>query len=144
MIIMITAFTSVTVAAIVAGIITWRRCRPQPLNPDFFQEQWHELQGLLRDKAQWPQAILSADKLLETALKRRRIRGRTMGERLVKAQRIFTDNDGVWFGHKLRNRIDTDPATKLKESEVKQALLGIRQALKDVGALPDAKPRSTK
>jgi hypothetical protein len=61
-----------------------------------------------------------------------------MGERMVKAQRLFTDNDGVWFAHKLRNKIDADPTIKLKESEVKQALVGFRQALKDLGALPNA------
>jgi hypothetical protein len=59
-----------------------------------------------------------------------------MGERLVKAQRLLTDNDGVWFGHKLRNRIEEGENVKLKETEVKDALMGIRQALKDLGALP--------
>jgi hypothetical protein len=42
----------------------------------------------------------------------------------------------VWFGHKLRNKIETDPDMKLKEDDVKGALLGIRRALKDIGALP--------
>ena len=143
MIFIITCAVVLLVALGVAGFLFWRR-RPQPMDPEFFQEQWRELQGLLRDKAKWPDAVINADKLLETALKRKRIRGRTMGERLVKAQRLLTDNDSVWFGHKLRKRLDTEPATKLKESEVKQALLGIRQALKDVGALPDAKSRNSK
>jgi hypothetical protein len=127
-----------------AAFVLWRR-RPQKLKTtEYYQEQWKELQGSLRDKAQWAEAIHQADKLLDTALKKKHIQGRTMGERLVKAQRIFTDNDSVWFGHKLRNKIDADPATKLKEAEVKQALLGIRQALKDVGALPDASARNSK
>lgn len=143
MIVFVTVGVVVLLAAGAVGVWLWR-CRKQPLNTDFFQEQWKVLQGLLRDKAKWPEAIANADKLLETALKRKRIRGHTMGERLVKAQRLFTDNDSVWFGHKLRNRIDADPAAKLKETEVKQALLGIRQALKDVGALPDAKSRNSK
>ncbi|HEX7963411.1 MAG TPA: hypothetical protein VF466_02370 [Candidatus Saccharimonadales bacterium] len=121
----------------------WRR-RPQALKTDYFQTQWHDLQGLLRDKTKWPEAIASADKLLDTALKKKRIRGHTMGERLVKAQRLFTDNDSVWFGHKLRNKLDTEPETKLKEADVKQALVGMRQALKDVGALPDAEGRISK
>ncbi len=61
-----------------------------------------------------------------------------MGERLVQAQHLLSDNDGVWFGHKLRAKIETDPAAKLKEKEVKSALVGIRQALKDLGALPES------
>lgn len=136
MIIAAVAALIVLVAAAVV-LVVWRR-RPRQLKTEFYQEKWQELQKLLRDKSKWADAILDADHLLEMALKRKRIKGRNMGERMVSAQRLFTDNDGVWFGHKLRNKIDADPATKLKESDVKQALLGIRQALKDLGALPDA------
>lgn len=143
---MIFTIICIVVAALAlaaAGFFLWRR-RPQPLDPAFFQERWKGLQGKLRDKTQWSKAISEADELLETALKKKRISGRTMGERLVKAQRLFTDNDSVWFGHKLRNKLDTEPQTKLKEAEVKQALVGMRQALKDVGALPDAQSRNQK
>jgi hypothetical protein len=135
---------AVLAALAYAGLTLWRK-RPQQLKTtDYFEAEWKELQGLLKDKGQWANAITAADKLLDTALKKRHIQGRSMGERLVKAQRMFTDNDSLWFGHKLRARLDADPTTKLKEAEVKQALLGIRQALKDVGALPDAKGRSSK
>jgi hypothetical protein len=143
MIFTIAGIVVVVLALAAVGFFLWRR-RPQPLDPGFFQERWKELQSLLRDKTQWSKAVTEADKLLETALKKKRIRGHTMGERLVKAQRLFTDNDSVWFGHKLRNKIDTEPQTKLKEAEVKQALVGMRQALKDVGALPDAQSRNQK
>lgn len=126
------------VAILVAGatLLLWRRKRPGKLKVDQFQSKWQDLQKLLRNKEQWTKAVVDADKLLDSALKKKRVRGRSMGERLVKAQRLLTDNDGVWFGHKLRNKIDADPKIKLKESDVKQALMGIRQALKDVGALP--------
>ncbi len=129
-------------AVLVAAVVTVtavRRLRPQPLKTEYFQGKWQELQKLLRDKTKWPEAISEADKLLDEALKKRRIRGGSMGERLVKAQRLFTDNDSLWFAHKLRNKLDAEPETKLKEREVKQALIGTRQALKDVGALPSGK-----
>ena len=112
-----------------------RRYKPRALKAEYFQQKWSELQKLLKDKAKWAEAILDADKLLDEALKKKRIRGRSMGERLVKAQRLFTDNDSLWFGHKLRNKIEAQPETKLKQKDVKQALVGIRQALKDLGAL---------
>ena len=56
-----------------------------------------------------------------------------MGERLVSAQHELSANDSAWFSHKLRNKIDADnmPLTK---AEVKKALLGFWQALKDLGA----------
>lgn len=116
--------------------LLWRRRQPGKLKVEYFQSKWQDLQKLLRNKEQWAATVVGADKLLDTALKKKRIRGRSMGERLVKAQRLFTDNDGVWFGHKLRNKIDADPKIKLKESDVKEALVGIRQGLKDLGALP--------
>ena len=143
MIFTIVCIVVVLVALAAIAFMFWRR-RPQPLDPAFFQKRWQELQRLLRDKTQWSKAVLDADELLATALKKKRIRGRTMGERMANAQRLFTDNDSVWFGHKLRTKIDTEPQTQLKEADVKQALVGIRQALKDVGALPDAQSRNQK
>jgi hypothetical protein len=105
-----------------------------------FQEKWQDLQQLCRDKLSWGEAVTKADDLLGEALKKRRFRGKGIGERLVKAQKMLTDNDSAWFGHKLRNKIDTEPNIKLREQDVKQALIGIRQALKDLGALPNGQP----
>lgn len=120
------------------------RRRPRRLNQPYFQERWLSLQKQLSDKASWAQVVLDADKLLDEALKKKRIRGKGMGERLVHVQRILTDNDSVWFGHKLRSKIEQEPDTKLKEADVKQALIGIRQALKDLGALPNGQQRDSK
>ncbi|MGH7157869.1 MAG: hypothetical protein ACREGD_02200 [Candidatus Saccharimonadales bacterium] len=122
-----------------AGLFIWWRRRKRPLDKVYFKKEWRELQKLLKNKERWDVALLQADNLLDIALKKNRIRGHNMGERLVKAQRLFSDNDSVWFGHKLRNKVESEPDMKLKEKEIKQALVGIRQALKDLGALPDGK-----
>jgi hypothetical protein len=111
------------------------RRKPKHLNKEYYTERWQTLQKLLKDKATWPLAVIDADKLLDDALKRSKYRGKTMGERLVSAQRSITDNDAVWFGHKLRNRLVHESNVKLTEKNVKDALLGIRSALKDLGAL---------
>ena len=58
-----------------------------------------------------------------------------MGERLVAAQRALSDNDAVWFAHKLRNRLVHEPDVKLRQNEAKKALAGFRQSLKDLGAM---------
>lgn len=133
---------AVIVVLVVAAVIVLRR-RPRTLKVEHFQKKWKELQASLRDKAKWPSAITSADKLLDEALRKKRVGGRSMGERLVAAQRIFTDNDGVWSAHKLRNKVEQESDTKLKESEVKDALVDFRQALKDLGALGDGKQRNS-
>jgi hypothetical protein len=69
------------------------------------------------------------------ALKRRRYKGKNMGERLVSAQRVFTDNDDIWFAHKLTAKVRDHPKSRLKEKDVKDALVSMRQGLKDLDVL---------
>lgn len=127
--------------ATIAGVITYIVRVPRKLKTDQFIEHWKELQNFCRDKKQWPQALEEADKLLDTALKRRKFKGKSMGERMVSAQRTFTDNDSAWFAHNLNKKLIANPTFRLRESDVKDALMGFRQALRDVGALPqDKKP----
>jgi hypothetical protein len=100
------------------------------------------LQGYLKDKKTWTEAVIEADKLLDRALKKRKFRGKSMGERMVAAQHSFTDNDGVWYAHNLCKKILTDDALRLKEADVKDALIAFRQALRDIGALPTNKDQT--
>ena len=129
----------VLVILLLVIVFVVRRKRPRKLKSAYFQAKWRDLQKLCASKDTWPQAIMDADKLLDEALKKRRFGGKSMGERLTKAQRLIKNNEGVWFGHKLRSKLEADSTAKLKETDVKQALVGIRQALKDLGALPDDK-----
>jgi hypothetical protein len=117
------------------------RRRPRKLNMTHSTERWHSLQKNCADKKNWPQAILEADRLLDDTLKRRRFHGKTAGERLVAAQHKLSDNESVWFGHKLRNRIHDNDLKKISKTDTLEALNGFRQALKDLGALHD-KPSS--
>jgi hypothetical protein len=109
--------------------------RKKPLDKTYFSKKWQEAQVLCANKETWPLAIINADKLLDDALKKRHYKGKSMGERLAAAQRDISDNDGVWYGHKLRNRLVHESDVKLTQANVRNALLGIRQALRDLGAL---------
>lgn len=118
------------------GLITFLAKRPhKDLDRNYFQQKWKELQKGLSKTESWPMAIIQADNLLDEALKKRRFKGKTMGERLVSAQKSLTNNDGVWYGHKLRNQLVHEVNVNLKQKDVQNALLGIRQALRDLGAL---------
>ncbi len=99
------------------------------------QQKWSELQKFCKKPETWPDAVIAADKLLDDILKRRRFKGKSMGERIVSAQRTLSDNDAVWFAHNLAKKTKEDDAPQLKEGDVKKALLGFRQALRDLGAL---------
>lgn len=125
-------------AAMLAGVsfvigIVLRR-RPGKLKREMFIARWQELQSKCAQEATWPLAIIDADKLLDDALKKLHYKGKTMGERLVSAQRDLSSNDTVWYSHKLRNKI-VHEQIQLKKRDVQAALRGYLQALKDLGAL---------
>lgn len=100
-----------------------------------FKPRWQEVQKLCGKSDTWPMAIINADKLLDEALKLTGFKGKTMGERLVAAQRTLSDNDSVWFGHKLRNKLVHEDMPKPHKTDVQTALKGLRQALIDLGVL---------
>jgi hypothetical protein len=126
---------AVSVIILAGGVVLLKV--PKKLKPDYFVTKWKELQALCKDKVTWPSALEQADQLLDKALKKRKLKGSSMGERLVSAQRVFSDNDGVWYAHNLCKKVlANDPKLKLKESDVRNALIGFRQALRDLGALP--------
>ena len=131
----ILAVGAVVLVALVAAAIVLLKRRPRGLDVVAFTHRWKEVEKLCRSATTWPLAVLDADKLLDDVLRKSRCKGKTMGERLVAAQRRLSDNDGVWFGHKLRNRIAHEEIPPLKRKDVQTALRGFRQALKDLGAL---------
>jgi hypothetical protein len=131
----VSAMIAVVVILALVFSATFIKRRPKHLKREYFKKRWQELQKLCANKDTWPLAVINADKLLDEALKKSKYRGKTMGERLVAAQHHLEDNDAVWNAHKLRNRLVHEDSTKLKEREVKQALVGFRGALKDLGAL---------
>lgn len=121
---------------LVAGLVYLKK-RPKKINTTYCTEQWQSIQKNCADKQKWPTAVVEADRLLDEVLKRRHYKGRTTGERLVSAQHDFTNNESLWFGHKLYNRIKDDGLKKLSKQDTLEALGGFRQALKDLGALQD-------
>lgn len=128
----------VIIAGVVLAVITLGemvRRKPARLPRAIYNERWRELQKHCADKNTWPLAIIDADNLLDKALRARKYKGKTTGERLVAAQHSLSANDSVWFGHKLRNKIVHEDARKLRKQDVLEALSGFRQALKDLGAM---------
>jgi hypothetical protein len=130
-------FVAIIVFGIVMLAIVSRlaRHRQPKLNHEYFEYQWAELLARVKTPEGMVLAIVDADKLLDQALKKRHFKGKTMGERLVSAQRVISDNDAVWYAHKLRNRLVHEPNVRLKKREAQTALTGFRQGLKDLGAL---------
>ncbi len=130
---LIAAIFGILVLAILARLA--HKMPKRGLNKGYFYSRWTELLEHLKSHQGMALAVIDADKLVDEALRKRNFRGKTMGERLVAAQKVLSQNDAVWYGHKLRNRLVHEPSARLKKQEVHQALSGFRQALKDLGAL---------
>jgi hypothetical protein len=112
-----------------------KRVVPSKLNQEYYQTRWSELLTRVKTNDGMALAVIDADKLVDDALKKKHFRGKTMGERLVSAQRTLSDNDAVWYAHKLRNRLVHEQNVRLRKRDVQKALAGFRQALRDLGAL---------
>lgn len=125
----------VAVVALLVLMLIALKIAPKRMRRDRFVQKWKTLQERCPDETQWSTAIKEADDLLDEALKKKRVKGKTMGERLVSAQNKFSDNDAVWYGHKLRTKLDANPDMKIGKQEVQKALFGLRQGLRDIGAL---------
>lgn len=121
------------IAFIVVGLLVKKR--PKRRGRPYFRKKWRALQGRCKDKDQWATALFEADDLLDEALVCKKIKGKTMGERLVEAQKLLTDNDAVWSAHKLRGKLEENSSTKLNKTDVKKSLLAFGQAMKDLGVL---------
>lgn len=80
-------------------------------------------------------AVLNADKLVDQALRERGLKGKTMGERMQCGATLFSDRNGIWTAHKLRNTIAHEPEVKVTYDQASYALSCFRKALKDLGAI---------
>lgn len=132
------------VAAILIGggmlftIISISKRGSKSLDVEKYRSRWMKIESQLDNKNtdSYTLSILNADSLLDKALKEKGIAGKTMGERMKQMQGKWTNGNGLWAAHKIRNKIAHEPETlNLDYARTKQALVAFKQALKDVGAI---------
>ncbi|PJC36539.1 hypothetical protein CO046_05175 [Candidatus Peregrinibacteria bacterium CG_4_9_14_0_2_um_filter_53_11] len=93
---------------------------------------WAEIQRTFSTNPKY--ALVEADKLLAYTLKQLGYSG-SMGEVLKRrGDRLFSDLDGVWRVHKMRNRAVHEMHYEVTAKETTQALAVFRHALWDLGA----------
>lgn len=131
---MLVAVLLAVVALIIFGLLIVRTA-PKKTRKTTFQKRWKEIYGYCAHKETWPSALSQADALLDMALKRRKYKGKNMGERMVAAQKVFNNNDSLWAAHKLVTKVKNHPKARLSEKDVKGALIAYRQGLKDLSVL---------
>ncbi len=95
--------------------------------------RWKTIQMVSRTGASGLRnSVMEADKLLDYVMKQMGYPGETMADRLKVAQRGFSDRDGVWRAHKLRNAMAHDIEFDLVSSQAQEAINDIGRALKDL------------
>jgi hypothetical protein len=123
-------------ALIIATIMLTKKGGMQ-LDVDKYRLKWMAIEKQLNkdDQSGCVLAVLNADKLLDQALRDRGIRGQTMGERMKTAKNMWSNANAVWGAHKLRNQIAHETDHHLSYEDARRAIVGFKQALKDVGAI---------
>jgi hypothetical protein len=104
-----------------------------PLGP--LREQWNEVLAHLDSpqEAEWKFAVIEADKLVDEMLARAGFAGDTFGDRLTAiAPGTLASLDGLWWAHKVRNRVVHEVDYFLRYTEARQAVGYYQQTLEEL------------
>lgn len=93
----------------------------------FVRNQWR----MLSSGQNMRNSILEADKLIDYVLGKYGYTG-SMGEKLKKAQKVFSDINAVWAAHKIRNRLAHELEFHPTKNDVDFVLASFGKALKDL------------
>jgi hypothetical protein len=127
----------ILVGALILTLICSNKKGRKYLNVEYYRAKCLEIEHQLkRDEfSSYHLSIINADKLLDKALTDRGFSGKTMGERMKNASKTFSDQNGIWSAHKLRNKIAHESDVYVTYDQARSALANFRKALKDVGAI---------
>ncbi len=127
-------FFSLTIVAalsfVVVEVMLLNHARKQKRS-QFLAKEWNRVHRLVNNDPK--HAVVEADKLLEYALCSRRKKVSLGDELKRQGSKLFTDLNGVWRVHKLRNRIVHELGFEITEKDASHALVIFKQALADVG-----------
>lgn len=124
-------------ALMLAVICNLNRKGAKKLDVGHFRTKCLEIEHKLKkdEISSYHLSVLDADKLVDSALRARGAKGQTMAERMKNSASLFSDRNGIWTAHKLRNRIAHESDVNVTYDEARYALLAFRKALKDLGAI---------
>ncbi len=134
-VIFIFAVLIIAVFIFVAILLTGKR--GYVFNREKYQTDFLAIENKMRKEspATWTATIIEADKLLDKAMIEMGVPGKTMGDRLKRRGDKFSNLNGVWRAHKLRNAIAHEAGFEVGYKQALNALEIYKQALKDLGAI---------
>ena len=110
---------------------------PRAMDVQKYRSRWMAIETKLSrdDPNTHTLCVLEADKLLDAALQNRGLPGKTMGERMKSYQGKWTNGNGVWAAHKVRNKLAHETDATVDYARARQALIAYKQGLTDLGAI---------
>jgi hypothetical protein len=115
------------------GLVFWAQSKRGKLSEGDQKRLRTHWKNIEKECIQNPKgALLEADKLLDEALRLKGYQG-SLGEKLKASGPLFSNINGVWTAHKLRNRIAHELDMQLTPTEAESALQQFKKALKDLG-----------
>lgn len=101
------------------------------------KNRWQEIEAMMQteDPNSWVRAVMEADKVMDFALKEKRVAGTTMGERLKNGRTLFGNVQTIWEAHKLRNQLVHEVHASISKSQAERAVAQFRQGLRELKAL---------
>ncbi|MBR3176147.1 hypothetical protein IKF26_01995 [Candidatus Saccharibacteria bacterium] len=131
----IIAILIVAVLVFVSILLTGKR--GYHFNIEAYQSRFLAIENKLKqdNASSFTATIIEADKLLDKAMIEMGMPGKTMGDRLKRTGDRFSNLNGVWRAHKLRNAIAHEADLEITYKQAFNALAIYKQALKDLGAI---------
>lgn len=119
------------------AVISLTKSTPRNMDVEKYRSRWLHIETQLsrNDVSSHTLCVLNADKLLDQALRDRGIAGKTMAERMKNCQGKWTNGNGLWAAHKVRNKLAHEPDATIDYERARQALVAYKQGLKDMGAI---------
>lgn len=104
------------------------------LDIDLVTSRWSEITAMQNHGGLGlKNALMEADKLLDYVMQGKNFPGDNMGDRLKQSGHKFSDLNGIWTAHKLRNQIAHEVAIDIVPSQVQAALKAFRKGIVDLG-----------
>ena len=122
----------VMVDMLLVAFVVWKRSRGGLNDAD--KRQYLDMWSRIKNDSDVRHAIMDADKLLDKLLTHKGYSG-SLGEKLKKSGSLFSDLNGVWAAHKLRNRLAHELDAQVSQNDAERALKQFARAFRDLGLL---------
>lgn len=111
-----------------------RGSNSEQLNYELVKSKWADIEVMQKNGGSGiKNALIEADKLLDYVMIHKGFRGETMGDRLKSGGSKFTNLNGVWAAHKLRNQIAHEVDHDIIPAQLQQAIKILAEAIKELG-----------